>query len=236
MLPLLARGDPGITRELVIDGVTLSVIPASLRVQPDPVGDYQDMLDGGGREWQRRPHFDGIADHMDRYTISAEFPALMGENRVKMEEARVAGGTHRVVLWRMIPIRYTLKAGLQRYYFPRFRKCAAWLYDGLLIPPNYVVSTELFPTTATVDGGDLDVTYAEGPELVSPGAGGLVIARMPDVTGAAVDYTAFVLGDVPEGDELLTIWMVPSFEMSMRAPSIGIALGQEAQSYTFVEL
>ena len=236
MPALIAKGDPGIDREIVIDGVVLSVMPGTLEVDPAPVGDYQDMLDGGAREWQRRPHFDGIANMMDRYTISVPIANLKGDNREKMEVSRATGGIHRVVLWRMVPFVYTCKAGLQRYYLPRLRKCAAWVYDGLLIGGGVEVNTENFPAYGTLGDDALTVTYAEGPTLADPGAGGLVISRQPDSSGAAMDYTAFRIGDVPAGGEVLTIWMAPSMEMSLRAPQIRASFKQESHAYTFVEL
>lgn len=236
MLPLIARGDPGIDREIVIDGRTLTFMPSEINLQPDPVSDYQDMLDAGSREWQRRPHFDGIASYMDRYTLTLTLADLRGPNRITMEEIRVAGGVHRVTLWRMVPMTFICQPGLQRYYLPRLRKCAAWVYDGLVIGGGTVVGTEAFPTEATYDDEALAVTYAEGPVLADPGAGGIVIARQPDTSGDAIDFTAVLLGDEPVGGEVLTIWMAPSFEMSMRAPQIRIVAGQESHSYTFVEL
>jgi hypothetical protein len=236
MLPLIAKGDPGIDREIVIDGVVLSIMPSPFDMTPDPVSVYQDLLDSGGREWQRRPHFDGIANHMDRYTITIGFGSIKDENREKMEVIRATGGIHRVVLWRMVPFVYTCVAGLQRYYLPRLRKCAAWLYDGLLIGGGVTVATDAFPTYATLNGDLLAVTYAEGPTLVTPDAGGIVIARQPDSSGAATDYTAVQLGDVPAGGDVLTIWMAPAMEMSMRAPQIRVSRAQESHAYTFVEL
>jgi hypothetical protein len=236
MVALIAKGDPGINREIVIDGRVLSFMPGTMEVTPDPVGDYQDMLDGGAREWQRRPHFDGIANMMDRYTINVPLGSVDGENRIIMEEIRATGGIHRLVLWRMVPFIYTCIAGLQRYYLPRMRKCAAWVYDGLLIGGGVIVDTEVFPTYATRNGATLAVTYAEGPALVSPGAGGLVIARQPDSAGAATDYTAFMLGDVPAGGDVIVLWMAPAFEMSLRAPQVRVSAGLESQSFTFVEL
>jgi hypothetical protein len=235
-MALIAKGDPGIDREIVIDGVVLSVMPGTLDVDPAPVGDYQDMLDGGAREWQRRPHFDGIANMMDRYTITVPIASLKGEDREKMEVTRATGGIHRVVLWRMVPFVYTCKTGLQRYYLPRLRRCAAWVYDGLLMPGGEEVNTENFPTYATLGDDALTVTYAEGPTLADPGAGGIVISRQPDSSGAAADYTAFRVGDSPAGGDILTIWMAPSMEMSLRGPQIRVSHGQESHAYTFVEL
>lgn len=236
MPPLINKGDPGIDREILIDGIALSVMPGTLEVEPAPVGDYQDMLDGGAREWQRRPHFNGVANMMDRYTISVALGSVKGENREKIEVLRATGGIHRVVLWRMIPFIYTCKAGLKRYYLPRLRKCAAWVYDGLLIGGGTEVNTESFPTYATMNGDELAVTYAEGPTLADPGAGGLVMSRQPDSSGGAIDYTAFMIGDVPIGGEIITLWVAPSMEMSLRAPQIRVSQLQESHSYTFVEL
>lgn len=237
MPPLIAKGDPGIDREIVIDGIVLSVMPGTLDVDPAPVGDYQDMLDGGAREWQRRPHFDGCANMMDRYTIGVPIGNLKDGNREKMEVVRATGGTHRVVLWRMIPFVYTCKAGLQRYYLPMRRACAAWVYDGLQLgTSNVFVNTVNFPSEATFNGDEEVVTYAEGPTLAGPGAGGLVISRQPDSSGAATGYTAFRIGDVPTGGEVIVLWMAPSFEMSLRAPQIGVSYKKESHSYTFVEL
>lgn len=237
MLPVIARGDPGIDRPIVIDGQVLSIMPIPLELAPDAVGEYQDMLDGGAREWQRRPHFGGIANHMDRLTINLGY-APEGPDREKLELIRATGGVHRLVLWRMVPFVFTCIAGLQRYYLPRMRRCAAWVYDGLLMPaPNAVtVSTDAFPTDATFDGDALAVTYAEGPALADPGAGGIVIARQPDTSGAAIDFTAFMLGDVPVGGEVVVIWTAPTFEVSMREPRMRLSAGQEVHSYTFVEL
>lgn len=236
MPPLIAKGDPGIDRQILIDGIVLSFMPGTMEVTPDPVGDYQDLLDGGAREWQRRPHFDGIANLMDRYTISMPLASLKGDDLEKMEVIRATGGIHRVVLWHMVPFVFTCKAGLQRYYLPRLRKCAAWVYTDLLLPGGIIVDTESFPTYATLAGVELEVTYEEGPTLADPGAAGLVIARQPDSSGAATDYTAFRIGDVPAGGDTLIVWMAPAFEMSMRAPQVRVSRGMESHNYTFVEL
>lgn len=236
MPPLITKGDAGIDRQIVIDGVVLSIMPPVIDVKPDPVGQYTQLLDGGGRWSEYRPHFNGISNLMDRYTIEVQLAALDGEDREKMEEIRATGGTHRLVLWRMIPFVYTCIAGLTRYYLPARRKCAAWVYDGLLIGGGVSVNTVNFPAYATHNGSALAVTYAEGPTLADPGAGGLVIARQPDATGDAMEYAAFRLGDVPAGGDVIVLWMAPSFEMSLRAPQIRVTYKQESHSYTFVEL
>ena len=235
-MALIAKGDPGIDREIVIDGIVLSVMPGTLDVTHPSIGDYQNMLDGGGRRAVRRPHFDGIANRMDRYTINVPLESLKGDNLVKMEEIVAAEDPHRVVLWRMTPFIYTLKAGLTRYYLPRLRKCAAWVYDGLMVGGGVEVNTTNFPSEATYDGDELAVTYAEGPTLADPGAGGLVIARHPDSSGAATDFTAFRIGDVPTGGEIIKLWLAPAMEMSLDGPQIGVSYKKESHAYTFVEL
>ncbi len=236
MLPRIAPGDPGTAFPPVIDGHVLSLIPAELDITPEPVGDYVDMLDGGAREFQRRPGFDGVANHSDRYTIDLVYDSIKGTNREQMELIRARGGLHRVTVWRMVPVIYTCQSGVQRYYFPRFRKCAAHLYSGLNIGGNITVSTDVFPTLATLNDDDLIVTYALGPTLVTPGAGGLVIAKQPDTSGAATDYTALMLGDVvATGDELI-VWTCFTFECSMRAPRIPVRGITESHSHTFVEV
>lgn len=236
MVALIAPGDPGIDLPAVVDGIELDLIANDIEITPEPVSDYLDMLDGGSREYQRRPHFDGIANLSDRYTISIPYEALKGDNRQKIELIRARGGVHRVVLWRMVPTVWTLRAGVNRLYFPRFRKCAAWLYDGLELGGGTVVDTETFPTIATLAGEALAVTYVEGPELVSPGAGGVVISRQPDASGAATDYTALLLGDdITDGDELI-VWTTFSFEMTLRSPRVRLSGTNEHHTHTFVEL
>lgn len=235
MFPL-AKGDPGTRYPLLIDGERLSVNPAELDVTPEPVSDFLDMLDGGAREMQRRPGFDGVANLSDRYTFSIPYDALKGNDRIIVEEVRARGGVHRITLWRLVPVIYTMKSGLQRYYFPRFRKCAAHLYAGLYMGNGISVDTILFPTLATLNGAALDVTYALGPTLADPGAGGLVIAKQPDASGAATDYTGFMVGDaVATGDELI-LWTSFTFECSMRAPRIVVRGITESHAHTFVEV
>jgi hypothetical protein len=231
--PLVTKGDPGIDRPLVIDGIVLSVMPRE--AVPRPLSRFLDMADGGAREFQIRPHFDGIARHADRYTFTIPYEWLSGENREKMELIRVSGGAHRLTAWRMVPVRFTCKAGVQRYYLPRFRKCAAHLYSGLQ-NGAYTVDTELFPTLATLNDVELAVTYAEGPTLADPGAGGLVIARQPDSAGSAKEYTALRLGDVVVTGDDLILWSCFAHECSMLEPSIRMVGNTESHAYTFVEV
>jgi hypothetical protein len=242
MTALLLPGDPAIEYPLMIDGTSLSVLPSEMDVTPSPVSTYLDMLDGGAREMQRRPYFDGIASYSDRYSFDVPYNALRGSNLMAMELLVARGGTHRLVMWRSRPFVFVCKAGVQRYYFPRFRKCAAHLYSGTVIGGHeagggaIVVSTALFPTVATLNDDPLTVTYAEGPTLVDPGVGGMVIARQPDASGVAADYTAIMLGDVvTDGDELI-VWMPPAFEVSLRDPRQRISGLREHHSYTFVEV
>lgn len=236
MPPLVRPGDPGLDRPLTIDGITFDIMPSELDASPDPISDYHDMLDGGAKEVQRRPGFDGVANHADRWTFGVPYDALKEQNRIDMSLIRVSGGIHKLTLWRMEPVTYTLIAGVTRYYFPRFRKCAAWLYYGLQIPGGIFVDTVQFETLATIDDAAKVVTYAEGPSLISPGAGGIVIARQPDPSGPALDYTGFVLGDNPNGGEKLVIWSCWTHEVSMRAPQIRMRGITESQTHTFVEV
>lgn len=232
-------GDPGIDLPLVIDGVVLSFMPKNLAITPDPVSDYLDMMDGGAQEWQRRPFFDGIANHSERYTFAVPYDSVKGDNRVKIELIRARGGTHRLTLWRKTPVIYTCLPGLQRYYFPRFRKCAAHIYAGLLVG-SVVVSTEVFPTTAELlrDGvaTPLNVTYGEGPALADPGPGAIVIAREPDTDGETADYTAFLVGTPLLAGDVITLWSCFSHDVSMRSPSLQLVGLQEHHAYTFVEV
>lgn len=229
------KGDPGTDRPILIDGIVFSVMPSDMEITPEPISEYLDMLGGGAREFQRRPGFDGVADHADRYTFAVPYGYLKGENRVQMELIRVRGGVHRLTVWRMVPVFYTLKSGVQRIYLPRFRKIAAHLYDGLNMG-GVVVTTASFPTYATLNGDtELAVTYAAGPTLVTPGAGGIVIARQPDTSGAATDYTAMLLGDTVETGDTLELWSCFTFECSMRAPRVIVTRQQESHAHTFVE-
>jgi hypothetical protein len=239
--PLVLKGDPSFDRPLVIDGIVLSIMPREMTATPRPISDFLDMLDGGGREFQRRPHFDGVADHSDRWTFSFPYGNLKGENLIKMDLIRVSGGVHRIVMWRMLPVIWTCKSGVQRYYLPRFRKIAAHVYEGLDIGNGYFVNTELIPTIATLTRLDLSetelaVTYAEGPALVDPGADGLVIARQPDTSGAAMDYTALLLGDDVDTGDKLTLWSCCAFDCSLLDPSIRMVGPTESHAYTFVEV
>lgn len=236
MPALIQKGDAGLDRAVLIDGVSLSVLPREMNASPEPVSDYQNMLDGGAREWQRRPHFDGVADHADRYTFSFPYDSIRGDDRVTMERMRVRGGIHRLTLWRMVPVIWTCRAGLKRYYFPRFRKCAAHLYAGVTLPGSIIVGTVTFPTEASLNGDALAVSYAEGPALADPGVGGIVIARQPDVDGEALDYTAVLLGDdVAEGD-VIELWTCFTFEVSLYSPTFRLSGLVESHSYTFVEI
>jgi hypothetical protein len=236
MLPQLARGEPGTKRSILIDGIEFSVIPSEMEILPEPISDEIQMLDGGAREVQRRPHFDGVANHSDRYTFSIPYAALKGDDLQNIELVRVSGGLHRVTIWRLTPIRWTCKAGVQRIYLPRFRKCAAHLYAGLLLSGAVTVDTTIFPSFADLDGVEKVVTYAEGPTLIDPGAGGLVIAKQPDASGPAMDYTALLLGDVVTTGQVLTLWTSLTFETSMRAPRITLNGTREDHAHTFVEV
>lgn len=233
-------GDPGIARPVLIDGVELSVMPSEFDMLPEPVSDYLDMFDGGAREFQRRPYFDGVNNYSDRVTFSFPIDQIRGENMRKMQLILARGGTHRITVWRMSPVVFSCVSGVQRYYLPRFRKVAGHLYAGLTLSGggvgDTIVTTDAFPLIATLNDADLAVTYAEGPTLVAPGAGGIVIARQPDTSGAATDYVAVRMGDSPDtGDELI-LWSCWTHETSLRDPRISVRGPQESHSYTFVEL
>lgn len=241
MLPLLERGDVGTDRPILIDGIELSVMPAEMEIIPEPVSEYLDMFDGGAREFQRRPYFDGIPNYSDRYTFVIPYDALRGEDRVKVELIRARGGIHRLTVWRMVPVVWTCVAGVSRYYLPRFRKPAAHLYAGTAITGvggagAATVTTNAFPIEATLGGVALDVTYAEGPTLADPGAGGIVFARMPDVDGEAADYTALRIGGALVTGTELVAWGAWSHEVSLRAPRVAIRGLVESHALTFVEV
>lgn len=236
MLPDIEIGDSGIRRAIVIDGYVFRNLPQEIEALPEPVSDYQDMLDGGAREWQRRPYFDGVPNHSDRYTFSIPFEWLEGEALQNMEIIRVTGGIHRLTLWRMVPIVFTCKAGVQTYYLPRFRKVAAHLYTDLHLGNGVFVSTDAFPTKATLNGLPLTVTYALGPALDPPAAGGIVFAKYPEIAGAAMDYTPLRLGDAVATGDTLILWGCWSHEVSMRAPRIRMSGMNESHAHTFVEV
>lgn len=236
---LIAPGDPGTDHPMLIDGVALSILPADLDAPPEPISDYKDRLDGGASEHQRRPWFLGAASYSDRYTFTFGYKQIADENRIAMEEMRVRGGIHRLVVWRMVPIIWTVQTGVAVYYLPRFRKPAAHLYSGLmLIGPAGAdeVTTENFPIDAWLGDEPLVVSYAEGPALDDPGEGGIVFARQPDVSGEATDYNAVrVGGDLVTGDEL-KVWGVWSHEVSLRTPGLTMRGQVEDQNYVFVEV
>lgn len=231
----LTKEDPGTAQPIMIDGLVFSILPSEIDMTPEPISQFLDTLGGGAREYQRRPGFDGVADHADRYTFAIPYEGLKGSNRVNMELIRVRGGVHRITVWRMVPVVYTLKSGVQRIYLPRYRKIAAHLYDGVNLG-GVIVNTTSFPTLAELNDDPLSVTYATGPTLVSPGAGGIVIARQPDASGAAMDYTAMLLGDTVETGDKLSLWAAFTFECSMRAPRIIMRRQQESHAHTFVEV
>src|SRR3954467_8200814 len=132
-MALVEKGDPGIDRPLVIDGIAFTVVPRGVSVTPTPIGDHVDTLDGGSRVFQPRPSFDGVSDYIDRYEITVPYAALAGQNREQMELIRVSGVVHRVGIWRLVPVKYTCKGGLTRYYLPRYRQNAAQIFAGVLV-------------------------------------------------------------------------------------------------------
>lgn len=233
---LVTPGDPGIDLPLIIDGITFSRMPNDIDAVPDPLTEQQRTLDGLSREWAMRPHFDGIANTAPAYTFGVPFNALNGADLMTMDLIYATGGTHRLTLWRYVPTVYTCIAGVQRYYLPRMRKCAAWWNAGMLISGGTIVSPSVFPTIATLKGVPLAVTYAVGPTLITPGAGGIVIARDPDASGDAAGYTGMLLGDVVANGDVLVVWMPPTFEVMMRAPRIRMVGTQEHHVHTFVEV
>lgn len=239
MVRQIEQGDPGTDRPILIDGIELGIMPADLDAPPEPVSDYLDRLDGGASEHQRRPFFLGAPNYSDRYSYTFAYDQIQGDDRVKMELIRVRGGIHRLVVWRMVPVIWTCLAGVQQYYLPRFRKPAAHLYSGLRMggdAGSIVIGTETFPIDATLNDVALTVTYAEGPALVAPGAGEIVISRQPDVTGEAADYVPILLGDtVVTGDELI-LWGCWAHEVSLRAPGLTMRGQTESHAYTFEEV
>lgn len=239
MTALFTPSDPGVDLPVLIDGVELSILPADMDIEAEHVADYLDMLDGGAVECERRPHFAGVADYSDRFTFSIPYGQVSGDDLTKLKLMRVRGGAHRITLWRYEPIVYTCKAGVQRYYLPRFRKCAPHLYAGLVIAGGRVISPTSIPnipTLATLNGSPLTDLYAEGPTLADPGAAAIRIARQPDASGPAMDYTAMRLGDtVVTGDELI-VWMCLTYETSLRSTPVRLSGVIEDRAQTFVEV
>jgi len=240
--PLVSLGDPGIKGPLVIDGIPFKFNPQAIEATPTPVSDFVELFDGGQLEVQRRPHFDGIANLNARWTISFPHDALKDDDLTNLELIFASGGNHFLTLWKLMPTVFTCRAGLKRYYLPRFRKCAAHLYSGLQLSSqgswaSALVSTNLFPTYATLAGSALTPSYANGPTLTDPGAGGIRISRQPDGPGSdARDYVPMLLGDSPAGGALLVVWMCQTFQMSMQAPRITMRRADEQHSYTFTEV
>lgn len=237
MVRLIEQTDAGTDYPILIDGLQVSVRPADLDQPPVPVSDYLDRFDGGASEHQRRPWFLGAPSYKDRYSFAFRYDQISGADRVIMETIRVRGGIHRLTVFRMVPVIWSCLAGVSRYYLPSFRKPAAHLYDGLALSnPAATVTTEAFPIDATLEGVALTVTYAEGPTLADPGAGGIVVARQPDTSGEAADYVAVRIGDaVTTGDELI-LWGCWTHEVSLRTQSVNLRGQIESQAYTFVEV
>lgn len=237
---LINKGDPGTDYPILIDGVQVSVRPADLDQPPASVSDYLDRFDGGASEHQRRPWFLGAPAYKDRYSFTFSYDQIKAEDRIIMDELRVGGGIHRLTVWRMVPVKWVCLAGISRYYLPSFRKPAAHLYDGVELsgPAGFVVVDPLdtFPIDATLNDTTLTVTYAEGPTLADPGAGGIVIARQPDTSGETADYCAVRIGDAVETGDVLMLWGCWTHEVSWRTASVNLRGQVESQAYSFVEV
>jgi len=239
MVRLIEKGAPGTDFPILIDGRQVSILPADLDQPPTPVSDYLDRFDGGASEHQRRPFFLGAPNYKDRYSFTFTYDTLSTEDRIVMEELRVMGGIHRLTVWRMVPVIWSCLAGVARYYLPSLRKPAAHLYDALVITGRTgvaTVTTEAFPIDAWLNDDPLTVTYAEGPTLADPGAGGIVIARQPDASGEAADYVAVRIGDTVVTGDILKLWGCWTHEVSLRAPGVTLRGQAETQNYTFVEV
>ena len=236
---LIDKGDGGARYPLVIDGIAFSNLPEDLNFVPAPVADYQDMMDAGSRMWLRRPHFDGVADQQERYSISIPRWLLKGQNLINWKLIRASGGLHRFVIWSMECVKWTLRGGVQRVYLPRLRGVAPHVFSGLQLPSGgagtATVNVENFPAEATLNDDALTVSYAEGPTLDDPGAGGIVIAKQPDATGDATGYTAALLGDDVETGDVLMLWAIFAAQMQMREPTVSYSLKTEEHSFEFVE-
>lgn len=236
MLPLVDKGDPGINYPPIIDGRVFGVIPTGVEVVPLPIADHIDTADSGSRVFQRRPSFDGVADYHDRYEIKIPYRSLKGQDRVSMELIRVSGLLHYFAMLRLVPVIYTCRSGVRRYYLPRYRRVAGHVYNGLAVAGR-PVTTETFPTYASLRGVDLNVSYANGPALVDPGAGNVVFSRDADVSGVARDYTAFRIGDEVAAGDQIVVWFCPVFHMNLDSPRIQFAeaIGRESHEYLFRE-
>lgn len=239
-MPVYANpGDPSTEFPVMIDGIAFSFRPSEIGMPPDSTAVTQTMLDGSRRVWHPRPSFSGIPNSSEPRTFDIPYERLSGNDLKNMMEIEASGGLHRLTIWRSTPIVYTLQAGITRLYLPRLRKCAPHLYSGSIVEAerNVIANVANFPTLVTRNGVALDVTYAEGPSLASPGAGGIVIARQPDGSGLrTAEHTAMLLGDNPVGGEKLIVWTFLTHECSLAQPDVRMRGLTESHSYTFVEV
>lgn len=233
--PLISKYDAGFDRPLLIDGQILSVMPRDMDMTPEPESTFLKAMSGNTLGWQHRPGFDGVADHQYGWILNVPYASLRGDDRAIMDWIIVSGDPHLFTVWRMVPMKFTCKSGVQRYYWPRRRKCAGHYYSGLNIGNGIFVDTTYYPTEAYLNDAPLAVTYAEGPTLISPGDGAMVISRLPDAAGIARGYTGMLLGDTVADGDVLKVWSVPTLEVSMRSPRIRLDLGGESHSYVFFE-
>lgn len=233
-----APGDPGLDRNIVIDGHVFSLLPSSLSSTPEPIEDAVDLMDAGSKVFTLRPHFDGVANVHSRYSFSVPYARLQGDDLVAMDEIEATGGVHLLALWKLRTAIFTASGQTSIFYFPRYRRNAAQVYAGLTLPQGGVpVSTANFPTFVSVDGVVQNVGYANGPAntLAAPAAGSVTIAKNPNTTGTALGYTGMRFGAVPAKGARIKVQWPPAFEVLWREPQERYSGMVESRQVTLVE-
>ncbi len=229
----------GIIRPVTIDGIDLAIFPDSLSVQPEPISESVDTIDGGSVTFY--PTIAGGPTLIDRYTISFPLSVVDGTARRDLERIRARGGFHTLSIWKPLPAFYdganpfATGASNRTYLLPRYRQNAGQVFAGLSYG-GVTISTTNAALRCWINDVEKTVTYVATPaDLGSPAAGAVVVSAAPYTSGAALDYVPFRIGGVTNSDTI-EIEFFPVFIVLMTSTGITFPRAStESHNYTFLE-
>lgn len=232
MVAFSTSSDGGIVRPVTIDGTDLGIFPDTISVNPTPIFESVDTIDGGSVLFY--PSLPGSANLADRYEISFPITAVEGVTRRALERIRARGGYHTLAIWKPISAFYVATAA-GVYLLPRYRQNAGQVLAGL----NYggeIIGTDTAPFLAWRNSTELTVSYVATPgDLTTPGATDCIVSAAPYTSGSNIDYVPFAVGGLTPGD-VIEIEFFPVFIVTMTAPQISFPMPlTETHNYTFLE-
>lgn len=209
--------------ELLYQGDNSEIFPSGLSVDPVPIQDHVDTLDGGAQTFQPMAG-SGHANFASRYIFRIPYPSLAGPIRRQLERARKQGVVHTFAIFKPEFEFYSAPGDTATFYLPRQRRNAGTALAGLTFR-GYAVDTSTFPMTVKVAGVAQTIAYQVGPTLTVPASGTVNVSREPDATG----HVPFRFAAPVAQGVMIEIEYTPVFQVTVSSASQSFGAGMQEQ-------